>query len=430
MEGVFDLDRRCSTSRSWPSCSSASPRTRRRSSSPAASRPPADPRLRRRPRGVGADLRALGARLLAFYGQHEHRKLTLTSAQGEILDGFAGAEQLELRERYRAAHRAVVALGASCDELREREGARERDLDLMRFELDEIEEVGPDPGEQRGADRRARPAAPRRGPARGPGRGGALAGARRRCEDGGGAAARWPRPRRARAAASSGSTRARRARRARRPPRSSSATSARELRCYLEGSRPSRAGSRGRGAARRARPAAAQARGQRSRRCSPTPSIAARRSSASSGRRSARGELERRGSPRPSAERAEARRQLRSRARRRRRGSSGRSPPSWPSWRWTAPRLEVALSPVRTGSGRAGARRVELRVATNPGMPIAPLRDAASGGELSRVMLALTGLGAGRRSRRSSSTRSTPASAARSRAGSVSGCGRSARAGR
>jgi DNA repair protein RecN (Recombination protein N) len=34
-----------------------------------------------------------------------------------------------------------------------------------------------------------------------------------------------------------------------------------------------------------------------------------------------------------------------------------------------------------------------LRVAPNPGIEAAPLRDAASGGELSRVMLALSGLG-------------------------------------
>src|SRR3954453_18727028 len=38
------------------------------------------------------DLKLLGGRLLAFFGQHEHRKLTLTSAQLEILDGFAGVE--------------------------------------------------------------------------------------------------------------------------------------------------------------------------------------------------------------------------------------------------------------------------------------------------------------------------------------------------
>jgi DNA repair protein RecN (Recombination protein N) len=39
--------------------------------------------------------------------------------------------------------------------------------------------------------------------------------------------------------------------------------------------------------------------------------------------------------------------------------------------------------------GPAGADRVELSVAPNPGVPAGPLRDIASGGELSRVMLAL-----------------------------------------
>ena len=97
-----------------------------------------------------ADLRALGSRLLAFYGQHEHRKLTLSSAQLEILDGFAGEQQLELRERYRAAHsRGARSCGRELDELREREGARERDLDLLRFELSEIEAAAPDPDEER-----------------------------------------------------------------------------------------------------------------------------------------------------------------------------------------------------------------------------------------------------------------------------------------
>ena len=95
------------------------------------------------------DLRALGSRLLAFYGQHEHRRLVLSSAQLEILDGFAGAGQLERRGRYRTAHAEVAALSRELAELREREGARERDLDLFRFELAEIEAAAPDPGEER-----------------------------------------------------------------------------------------------------------------------------------------------------------------------------------------------------------------------------------------------------------------------------------------
>ena len=91
-----------------------------------------------------ADLQALGARLLAFYGQHEHRRLTLASAQLEILDGFAGAEHLELRDAYRGAHLDATRLGRELAELRDREGARERDLDLLRFELSEIEAAAPD----------------------------------------------------------------------------------------------------------------------------------------------------------------------------------------------------------------------------------------------------------------------------------------------
>jgi DNA repair protein RecN (Recombination protein N) len=57
-------------------------------------------------------------------------------------------------------------------------------------------------------------------------------------------------------------------------------------------------------------------------------------------------------------------------------------------------RLEVTLEPHPEGFGGNGQETVEFRVATNPGMPVSPLRDAASGGELSRVMLALAGQGA------------------------------------
>src|SRR5262245_8087059 len=96
-----------------------------------------------------SDLRALGSRLLAFYGQHEHRRLVLASAQLEVLDGFAGADHLERRARYRAAHAEAGALERELAELRARDGARERDLDLFRYELAEIEAAAPDPDEER-----------------------------------------------------------------------------------------------------------------------------------------------------------------------------------------------------------------------------------------------------------------------------------------
>jgi DNA repair protein RecN (Recombination protein N) len=55
--------------------------------------------------------------------------------------------------------------------------------------------------------------------------------------------------------------------------------------------------------------------------------------------------------------------------------------------------LEVSLQPHADGHGPNGRETITFMVTTNPGLPVSPLREAASGGELSRVMLALTGLG-------------------------------------
>jgi len=53
-------------------------------------------------------------------------------------------------------------------------------------------------------------------------------------------------------------------------------------------------------------------------------------------------------------------------------------------------RLEVALETLPEADwGPEGAERVSFRVATNPGQPPGPLARIASGGELSRIMLAL-----------------------------------------
>ena len=95
-----------------------------------------------------ADLREAAEGLIAFYGQHEHRKLTLASSQLELLDGACGHAQAGRRERYMALHARVRSLEGSLDELRERAGARERELDLLQFELAEIEAA--EPSEERG----------------------------------------------------------------------------------------------------------------------------------------------------------------------------------------------------------------------------------------------------------------------------------------
>jgi DNA repair protein RecN (Recombination protein N) len=92
---------------------------------------------------TAADLQALGGRLVAFFGQHEHRRLTLASAQLDLLDGFCGRDQLELRAGLAAAHNRMRELERALAELRERAGTRDRDLDLLAFEIEEIEELDP-----------------------------------------------------------------------------------------------------------------------------------------------------------------------------------------------------------------------------------------------------------------------------------------------
>lgn len=102
-----------------------------------------------------ADLRELGGELLAFYGQHEHRKLMLASAQLEIVDSFCGPQQRERRAQAAAAHAELRTLTRRAQELGAIGGARERELDLLEFELREIEEVDPSEAEQVDLEREA-----------------------------------------------------------------------------------------------------------------------------------------------------------------------------------------------------------------------------------------------------------------------------------
>ncbi len=97
---------------------------------------------------TAGDLRDAGAALLSFYGQHEHRKLMLASAQLEILDGFAGPAQTERRVAYRELYGTERALFSRLAELRERAGARDRELDLLEWELAEIDAAAPNEAEE------------------------------------------------------------------------------------------------------------------------------------------------------------------------------------------------------------------------------------------------------------------------------------------
>jgi DNA repair protein RecN (Recombination protein N) len=339
---------------------------------------------------TAADLKLLGGRLLAFFGQHEHRKLTISSAQLEILDGFAGAEHLEVRRRYREAHREVGRLAAELAELREREGSRERDLDLYRYELSEIETVAPVPEERdqiAGERERLRHAEGLREAA-----GAAharLAGAE---EDGGGATAALAQAEAAlQGAAGLDSSLDAIAERV-----ASLAVElgdvASELRDYAEGVE--------------ADPGALLAIEERleaidrleRKHGGSVESVLAHAERCREEITRLEGAEERTAEAEAALAEAEARR-----AELGEKLSAGREAAIEPLQERVAAELaqlsmmgatlQVVLEPHADGYGASGREAVELRVAPNPGIEPAPLRDAASGGELSRVMLALSGLG-------------------------------------
>jgi DNA repair protein RecN (Recombination protein N) len=94
-----------------------------------------------------SDLRELGSLVLSFYGQHEHRRLTLAAAQLQILDATCGAEHERRLAACAATHARVRELRGRLEELAELAGRRERELGLLEFELGEIDELRPDQAE-------------------------------------------------------------------------------------------------------------------------------------------------------------------------------------------------------------------------------------------------------------------------------------------
>jgi DNA repair protein RecN (Recombination protein N) len=88
------------------------------------------------------ELGELAGALIRFYGQHEHRRLTIAAAQLELLDATCGPQQALRLRSCMQAHARRVELQAKLDELRERCRERERELHLLEHELAEIDQAG------------------------------------------------------------------------------------------------------------------------------------------------------------------------------------------------------------------------------------------------------------------------------------------------
>lgn len=91
------------------------------------------------------DLRALGALLIDIHGQHAHQSLGNGPAQRAVLDAYAGLTGVALRvaDAYRAWQAAVAALRSTQESCADRDAR----LELLRFQRAELDELALEAGE-------------------------------------------------------------------------------------------------------------------------------------------------------------------------------------------------------------------------------------------------------------------------------------------
>ena len=94
-------------------------------------------------------MKELGDGLVDLHGPHDHQSLLSNERQLDLLDAFSGAEAL--REKYEEQYRALNRLVAERDELAGSEAAAERELDLLRHQVNEIEAARLKPDEEEDA---------------------------------------------------------------------------------------------------------------------------------------------------------------------------------------------------------------------------------------------------------------------------------------
>ena len=98
-----------------------------------------------------ANLAEVGARLVDLHGQHAHQSLLSAAAQRAALDKFGGVDL----EPLEAARQAVKDIEAELAKLGGDERARAREIDLLRYQVEELEQAaiaGPDEDEQLAAE--------------------------------------------------------------------------------------------------------------------------------------------------------------------------------------------------------------------------------------------------------------------------------------
>lgn len=92
-------------------------------------------------------LKALSLVLLDMYGQHEHQSLLKASKHKEMLDEYAGDEIKELKENLKTLYREYLQMRDELSENEHDDATRKREADLLAFEVNELESAALLPGE-------------------------------------------------------------------------------------------------------------------------------------------------------------------------------------------------------------------------------------------------------------------------------------------
>lgn len=95
---------------------------------------------------VGALAQTIGP-LVDLHGQHEHQALLAAAAHVGYLDRWIGDSATDALEAYRTARRSHREAAEALEALRERISVAQRDSDYLRFVLEEIDRVDPREGE-------------------------------------------------------------------------------------------------------------------------------------------------------------------------------------------------------------------------------------------------------------------------------------------
>lgn len=97
---------------------------------------------------TAAKLRQVTGLLIDIHGQHEHQSLLHSSKHLEILDAYAKAEILPLKEKIENCYRRYRLLQEQLEEMNSDEESRRRETDFLQFEVDEIESAALKEGEE------------------------------------------------------------------------------------------------------------------------------------------------------------------------------------------------------------------------------------------------------------------------------------------